>query len=82
MADGKTLSARCEHPRGSPENRLSRAQIEAKFRTYAKGRLSDAQVEDVIAAVVRLEALPSARTLMDSLRAGAKRAPLAAVALG
>ena len=82
MADGKTLSARCEHPRGSPENRLSRAQIEAKFRTYAKGRLSDAQVEDVIAAVVRLEALPSARTLMDSLRAGAKRAPLAAVARG
>ena len=69
MADGKTLSARCEHPRGSPENRLSRAQIEAKFRTYARGRLSDAQVEDVIAAVVRLEALPSARTLMDSLRA-------------
>src|SRR5262245_2911300 len=82
MADGKTLSARCEHPRGSPENRLSRAQIEGKFRTYAKGRLSDAQIEDVIAAVVRLEALPSARTLMDSLRESAKRAPLAAVARG
>jgi hypothetical protein len=32
--------------------------------------------------VVRLEALPSARTLRDALRAGAKRAPLAAVARG
>ena len=25
MADGRTLSSRCEHPRGSPENPLSRA---------------------------------------------------------
>ena len=36
MADGATLSARCEHPLGSFENPLSRAQIEQKFRTYAK----------------------------------------------
>src|SRR5882762_10341409 len=28
MADGKTLSARCDHPRGSAENPLSRGQIE------------------------------------------------------
>ena len=37
--DGKTLTARCEHPRGSAENPLSRAQIEGKFRTYADGVL-------------------------------------------
>ena len=36
MADGTKLAARCEHPRGSFENPLSRAQIEGKFRTYAK----------------------------------------------
>jgi 2-methylcitrate dehydratase PrpD len=83
-ADGKTLSSRCDHPRGSPENPLSRAQIESKFRTYARGRLSDGQVEDVIAAVVRLEDLSSVRTLMDALRETPRRerAPIAAVARG
>ena len=83
-ADGKTLSARCDHPRGSPENRLSRAQIESKFRTYARGRLSDGQIEDVIAAVVRLEELGSVRTLMDALRETPRRerAPIAAVGRG
>jgi len=81
---GKTLSSRCDHPRGSPENPLSRAQIESKFRTYARGRLSDGQVEDVIAAVVRLEELSSVRTLMDALRETPRRerAPIAAVARG
>src|SRR5260370_37434356 len=72
-ADGKTFSARCEHPRGSPENPLSRAQIERKFRTYAGGRLSDARIEEVVGAVFRLEHLGSVRTLMDSLRQSSQR---------
>jgi 2-methylcitrate dehydratase PrpD len=81
-ADGKTISARCDHPRGSPENPLSRAQIENKFRTYAKGRLSDGHVEDVIGAVFALEQLGSTRSLMDMLRETSRRerAPIAAVA--
>jgi 2-methylcitrate dehydratase PrpD len=81
-ADGKTYSARCEHARGSPENRLSRSQIEGKFRTYAKGRLSDVQVDGVIGAVMGLEQLGSVRTLMDMLRETPRRerAPIAAVA--
>jgi 2-methylcitrate dehydratase PrpD len=70
-ADGKTISARCEHPRGSPENRLSRAQIERKFRAYAGARLSDAHIEEVIGAIFRLEHLASVRTLMDALRQSA-----------
>ena len=49
------LKSFCEHPRGSFENPLSRAQIEAKFRTYAKGVISDAQADEVVAAVNRLE---------------------------
>jgi 2-methylcitrate dehydratase PrpD len=72
-ADGKTLAVRCEHPRGSPENRLTRAQIEEKFRTYAKSVLPPANVEEVIATVARLEDLKSARRLMDILRAGADK---------
>jgi 2-methylcitrate dehydratase PrpD len=68
MADGKTLSARCEHPLGSFENPVSRAQIEQKFRTYAQGFLPDAHIADVIGTVERLEDFGSVRRLMDLLR--------------
>jgi 2-methylcitrate dehydratase PrpD len=83
-SDGKTVSARCTHPLGSPEHRLSRAQIEAKFRTYGRERLDD-RAEDVIAVVVRLEHLTSVHTLMDMLRAAPlkasiEQAPIAALA--
>jgi 2-methylcitrate dehydratase PrpD len=77
MADGSKLSSFCEHPRGSFENPLSRAQIEAKFRTYAKGVIADAQAEEVIASVNRLEDLGSVRKLMDLLRGAAKKAKAA-----
>jgi 2-methylcitrate dehydratase PrpD len=68
--DGTTLSVRCDHPRGSPENPLTRAQIEEKFRIYAKGRLAPASVEEVIGAVGKLEDYKSARRLMEILRVG------------
>jgi 2-methylcitrate dehydratase PrpD len=74
MADGRTLTARCEHPRGSPENPLTRSQIEAKFRTYAKGVISDGAADEVVAAVTRLEDLSSLRKLMDLLRRSAQAA--------
>ena len=71
--DGSTIAVRCDHPRGSAENPLSRAQVENKFRTYARTRLADSHVEEVIGAVSRLEELGSARRLMDILRAGDER---------
>src|SRR5262245_43603570 len=80
-SDGRQLSARCLHPLGAPENRLSRVQVESKFRTYAAGRL--ANVEGVIGAVARLEELASVRTLMQLLReaqANGERAQAAALA--
>jgi 2-methylcitrate dehydratase PrpD len=80
--EDSTLTARCEHPRGSAENPLSRAQIESKFRTYADGMLSPSAIEATIEAVGDLENLRSARRLMDLLRATrhahAERPPLAA----
>lgn len=69
LNDGKKLTERCDHPRGSFENPLSRAQIEEKFRTYAKPRLPVARVEEILDAVNRLEDFPSARKLMELLRA-------------
>ncbi|HSB73243.1 MAG TPA: MmgE/PrpD family protein [Candidatus Methylomirabilis sp.] len=68
-ADGATLTVRCDHPRGSPENPLSRGEIEGKFRTYARTRLSESRVEEAIGIVSRLEQLGSTRTLMDTVRA-------------
>jgi 2-methylcitrate dehydratase PrpD len=68
MDDGTRFSARCEHPLGSPENPLSRGQVEHKFRTYADGVIADAHIDDVIAAVDRLEDFGSVRALMALLR--------------
>ncbi len=72
-ADGSTLAVRCDHPRGSAENPLSRAQVENKFRTYASTRIAESHVDEVIDSVSRLEELKSARRLMDMLRAGDAR---------
>lgn len=72
-ADGAMISVRCDHPRGAPENPLSLAQVEDKFRTYAKTRLSDSRVEEIIGMVSRLEEVGSARSLMDSLRVAEDR---------
>ena len=78
--DGKTLTVRCDHPRGSAENPLTRAQIEAKFRTYAKTRLPAANVDAVIAAITHLETFASTRALMDLLRAGSPQKMLKSAA--
>ena len=69
LRDGRTLTARCDHPLGTPENPLSRQQVENKFRTYAEPRLSSTKADDVIDAIDRLEELESARTLIDLLNA-------------
>lgn len=70
LADGRTVSARCDHSKGSPENPLSRAEIVDKFRAYGKAVLPGARVEDAIAAITKLEELKSVSSLMDLLRAG------------
>jgi 2-methylcitrate dehydratase PrpD len=72
MADGRVLASHCEHPRGSYENPLTRAQIEDKFRTYAKGVLADAATDEILAAVNRLEDMSSTRRLMELLRVPAQ----------
>ena len=70
LAGGKTISVRCDHSKGSPENPLTRAEIVEKFRAYGKSVLGGGRVEDAIAAITKLEDLKSARGLMDALRSG------------
>lgn len=72
MKDGATLRAHCKASKGTPENPLTRAEIEDKLRRAAKGRLAAAQADRVVAAVSQLEDLPSVRSLMDALRGGVK----------
>jgi 2-methylcitrate dehydratase len=67
-ADGRRLSVRCDTPIGSPERPLTRAQVEGKFRTYARETLPRNRIEEVIAAVWKLEDLANVRSLMDLLR--------------
>lgn len=68
MADGSRLTERCNYPRGSFENPLSRQDIERKFRTYATDGLGAAATDEVLGAVARLEELGSVRRLMELLR--------------
>jgi 2-methylcitrate dehydratase PrpD len=71
--DGSRIACRSEHPHGSAENPLSRAQIEKKLRTYAPARLADAAIDRLVDAVDRLEDFGSVRELMDIMRATPRR---------
>ena len=68
LTDGAKITKRCDFPRGSAENPLTRAQIETKLRTYANKRLSPQAIDRVIANVAALENLGSVRELMQLLR--------------
>jgi 2-methylcitrate dehydratase PrpD len=78
LEDGTKLSARCDHPLGSFENPLSRAQVEQKFRTYAAGVLTESRIEELIGAVAQLEKFGSVRQLMALLRAAPRARAMAA----
>jgi 2-methylcitrate dehydratase PrpD len=67
---GIVHTARCAHPRGSPENPLTRGEIEEKFRAYAGAVLPQGRIEEAIGSIARLEELKSARRLMDILKSG------------
>jgi 2-methylcitrate dehydratase PrpD len=69
MKDGTVLSAHCKASKGTPENPLTRSEIEDKFRRAARGRLERTEVEVVLDRIAHLEDLKSVRTLMDALRA-------------
>jgi len=73
IAGGKTVAARCEHPKGAPENPLTRAEIEDKLRGYGRALLPQAAIEEAIGAVTRLEELKSVRRLMEILRAAGEQ---------
>jgi 2-methylcitrate dehydratase PrpD len=65
--DGRSVTIEATDPIGSPRKPLTNAQFDAKFRDCARNALrplSDASVDDTLAAIQRLETLPDARALM------------------
>jgi 2-methylcitrate dehydratase PrpD len=68
MTDGSVVSAHCHASKGTPENPLTRSEIEYKFRRGARDRLSPPAIEHVIHAVSQLQDLKSARSLVAALR--------------
>ena len=65
--DGRSVTVEASNPIGSPDKPLTNAQLETKFRDCARNAvqpLSEAGVDEVLAAIGRLETLPDARGLI------------------
>lgn len=60
LRDGRRLERRIDRARGQPQNSLTDAELEAKFRDCAARALPPGRVEAVLAAVQGLERLPDA----------------------
>jgi 2-methylcitrate dehydratase PrpD len=67
--DGRAVTVEASAPIGSPEKPLTNAQLEAKFRDCARNAaqpLSDESVDELLAAIRRLETVPDAREVMTA----------------
>ena len=67
MKDGTVLTAQCNASKGTPENPLTRAEIEEKFRRAAAGGLRETQVRIVLDAISHLEDERSVRPFIEAL---------------
>jgi len=65
--DGREFTETVYYPTGDPENALSDAEIEAKFRALVRGVASDRQADDIVALVARLDTLDDASALARRL---------------
>lgn len=67
LTNGQSFKAFEAYPPGSPLNMVSRDVLRAKFRKMARAVLSDARIEELIAAVDGLEKLDDAAKLLPLL---------------
>ncbi len=61
---GKTYVERVDYPKGFPKNKMSDAEIEAKFVRMAAALLSKTVMQNILDTIWRLETLRSVRTLL------------------
>ena len=69
LSDGRRHTLRCDAPKGSPENPMSDAEVQQKFRRAAAGRIAAGSIDAIVESVMRLEKLASVRKLCEQLRA-------------
>lgn len=70
LHSGESREVEVAFPKGHPNNPMSPAEVEAKFRACARGRLSAARQDSVLAQARQLEKLASVAELMNQLAAG------------
>src|SRR5436190_5185155 len=73
LQSGESREVEVIFPKGHPNNRMSPAEVEAKFRACARGRVPSARQEKVIGKARELEKLASVAELMDDLAEGETR---------
>ncbi len=64
---GKTWAEKVDHPKGFPKNKMSDAEIEAKFIRMAAPLLSKTSMKNIFDTIWQLETLRSVHTLLPLL---------------
>jgi 2-methylcitrate dehydratase PrpD len=67
-ADGRIFAEQVVYPPGTPQNPMSRDELEAKFIHYAGKALPDSQVRGVASLIMNIETLDDVGELGDALR--------------
>ena len=70
LQTGESREVEVVFPKGHPNNRMSRAEIEAKFRACAREKVPPARQEKIIGKAQELEKLASVAELMKDLAEG------------
>jgi 2-methylcitrate dehydratase len=70
LQSGESREVEVIFPKGHPNNPMSPAEVEAKFRACARGRVPSARQEEVIGKTRELEKLASVAELMNDLAEG------------
>src|SRR5919108_1119293 len=70
LQSGESREVEVIFPKGHPNNRMSPAEVEAKFRACARGRVPSARQEQVIRKARELEKLASVAEVMNDLAEG------------
>jgi 2-methylcitrate dehydratase PrpD len=68
LKDGTRYTYTARTAKGHPENPLSEEEVLGKFRSNAKGVISEKQSEELIVSVRKLESIDNVRKLADLLR--------------
>jgi 2-methylcitrate dehydratase PrpD len=71
-ARGKTYRRRVAYAKGCPENPLTTAEIERKFKSLARDVIDDGHLGDIIETVSRLASAPTIGPLIGLLQSTAQ----------